>query len=359
MIKFDRHIFKQLLSITFFVLFVLICIFVLIDFSENSDEFVENGAEMAEIWDQYYLNYVPEMIRLMSPLAIFVACLIVTGRMTERLEIIALKASGVSLYRLVAPYLVFGIMLSLSVSYLDAYIIPNANAERIDFEKQYLSNSSERIDRGRIFRQESDDTIVSFNFFEASSNTGYQASIVKFDGDRIQRISSVNRIKWVDSTGTWNADRLRERTFQDGSYEETTTLDVAMELNLFPRDLARHSSDIYQLTYTDAFQYINSIERIGAGGVERPRTQLYNRIAYPVSIIVVCLIGFSIACVRRKGGRGFYIATGLAISIVYQAFMKIIEPFGYVGTFSPETAAFLPHGVFLLTGIIMLIFTRK
>jgi len=359
MIKFDRHIFKQLFTITVFVLFVLICIFVLIDFSENSDEFAENGAGMAEIWSSYYLNYVPEMIRLMSPLAIFVACLIVTGRMTERLEIIALKASGVSLYRLVAPYLFFGIMLSLSVSYLDAYIIPNANAERIEFEKQYLSSSAERIDRGRIFRQESENTIVSFNFFEASSNTGYQASIVKFDGDRIERISNVNRIQWVDSTDTWNADRLRERIFYGGSYEETDTMDVAMDLNLFPRDLARHSSDIYQLTYTDAFQYINSIERIGAGGIDRPKTQLYNRIAYPVSIVVVCLIGFSIASVRRKGGRGFYIATGLAISIIYQAFMKIIEPFGYVGTLTPETAAFLPHGVFLFIGVAMLIFTRK
>lgn len=359
MIKFDRHIFKQLLTITAFVLFVLICIFILIDFSENSDEFTENGAEMAEIWDQYYLNYVPEMIRLMSPLAIFVACLIVTGRMTERLEIIALKASGVSLYRLVAPYLVFGVLLSLSVSYLDAYIIPNANAERISFEKQYLGSSNERIDRGRIFRQESDDTVISFNFFEASSETGYQASIVKFDGDRIAQISNVNRLQWIDSTDTWQADRLRERIFHDGSYEETDTMDVAMDLNLYPRDLARHSSDIYQLTYPDALQYINSIERIGAGGVSRPQTQLYNRIAYPISIVVVCLIGFSIACVRRKGGRGFYIAVGLAISIVYQAFMKIIEPFGYVGTLSPEMAAFLPHSVFLVTGIVMLIFTRK
>ena len=61
MIKFDRHIFKQLLSITLFVLLVLICIFVLIDFSENSDEFAENGAEMGQIWNQYYLNYVTDV----------------------------------------------------------------------------------------------------------------------------------------------------------------------------------------------------------------------------------------------------------------------------------------------------------
>lgn len=357
--KFDRHIFRQLLTITVFVLFVLICIFTLIDFSENSDEFAEKGAEIGEIWSQYYLNYIPEMIRLMSPLAIFVACLIVTGRMTERLEIIALKASGVSLYRLVAPYLVFGILVSLSVSYLDASVIPTSNAERIEFEKQYLSSSNERIDRGRIFRQESDDTIISFNFFEASSNTGYQASIIKFEDDRVKRISNANRIEWIDSTSSWKVDRLRERIFSDESYIETDTMDVNLDLNLFPRDLARRSSDIYQLTYPEAFQYINSIERIGAGGTSLPRTQLYSRIVYPVSIFVVCLIGFSIACERRKGGRGFYIAAGLSISIIYLAFMKIIEPFGYAGALSPEMASFLPHSIFFIVGLILLILTRK
>lgn len=357
--KIDRHIFRELLSITIFVLFVLICIFILIDFSENSDEFSENGAELGQIWNQYYLNYIPEMIRLMSPLAIFVACLLVTGRMTERLEIIALKASGVSLYRLVAPYLVFGILLSLSVSYLDAYIIPDSNSERIEFEKQYMSSSNERIDRGRIFRQESDNTIISFNFFEASSNTGYQASIVEFDEDKVRRISNANRIQWVDSTSEWSADRLRERVFSDSSYVESDTVDVKMDLNLFPRDLARRSSDIYQLSYPDAFQYINSIERIGAGGTSLPRTQLYSRIAYPVSIFVVCLIGFSIAAERRKGGRGFYIAAGLSISIIYLAFMKILEPFGYVDTLTPQMASFLPHTIFFVIGIVLLILTRK
>ncbi|NBC28192.1 MAG: LptF/LptG family permease, partial [Bacteroidetes bacterium] len=254
--RFDRHIFLRLLTITLFVLIVLIFIFILIDFSENSDDFTDKGAELSEIWNLYYLNYIPEMIRLMSPLAVFVACLLLTGQMTERLEIIALKASGVSLYRLVVPYLIFGFLVGVSISYLDAYIIPDSNAERFEFENKYMGGQSDRIDRGKIFRQESDSTIVSFNFFEASSNTGYQASAVTFDDETVKRISNANRIQWVDSLSQWNADRLRVRTFVDGGYVETDTVDVVMDLNLYPRDLARRSSDIYQLTYPEAFQYI-------------------------------------------------------------------------------------------------------
>lgn len=357
--KIDRYIFSRLLTITLFVMVVLICIFILIDFSENSDDFTDKGAALADIWSLYYLNYIPEMIRLMSPLAVFIACLILTGRMTERLEIIALKASGVSLYRLVAPYLMFGILMGASVSYLDAYIIPASNAERIEFEKTYLGGGADRIDRGRIFRQDSDSTIVSFNFFEASSNTGYQASIVTFENDKVKRITNVNRIQWDDSLSVWNADRMRERIFTESNYIERDTVNVQLGLNLYPRDLARRSSDIYQLTYPEAFVYIESVERIGAGGTSLPRTQLFSRIAYPISIFVVCLLGFSIAAERRKGGRGFYIAAGLAISTIYLALMKIIEPFGYAGTLSPEFASFFPHLLFLTIGLILLILVKK
>lgn len=357
--RFDRHIFSRLFIVTIFVLVVLICIFILIDFSENSEDFTDKGAALSEIWSQYYLNYIPEMIRLMSPLAVFVACLILTGRMTERLEIIALKASGVSLYRLVIPYLLFGFLVGASVSYLDAYVIPTSNSERIEFEKEYMSGSSDRIDRGRIFRQESDSTIISFNFFEASTNTGYQASVVTFKGDKVRRISNANRIEWNDSLSVWKVDRLRERIFSGGSYVETDTMNVIMDLNLYPRDLARRSSDIYQLTYPEAFIYIESIERIGAGRTSLPQTQLYSRIAYPISVFVVCLIGFALAAERRRGGRGFYIASGLGISIIYLAFMKIIEPFGYAGTLTPEFASFFPHALFFLIGIILLVMTKK
>jgi len=357
--KLDRYIFFRLLTISVFVTGVLICIFILIDFSENSDDFIDRGAEIAVIWNEYYLNYIPEMVRLVSPLAVFVACLILTGQMTERLEITAIKASGISLYRLCIPYIFFGVMVGSIVSYLDAYVIPHSNAERIEFEGKYMTGASERIDRGSLYRQATDSSIISFNFFDPNSQIGYRATIVEFSDEDISRIMIANRIVWIDSTKTWRSDRYSEKVFHDTGFSLLDSTGVELNLNLYPRDLARRSSDIYQLTYPEAFQYIASIERIGAGGISLPLTQLYGRIAYPLSIFVVSLIGFAIATERRKGGKGFYIAAGLIISFIYLAFMKVIEPFGAAGTFSPEIAAFLPHLVFLIFGLGLLIYAKK
>src|SRR6056297_577310 len=357
--KLDRYILLRLLTITVFVLGLLIFIFILIDFSENSDNFADKGAEMAEIWSQYYLNYIPEMIRLVSPVAVLVACLVLTGQMTERLETTAIKASGISLYRLFVPYLMFGFAVAISVSYLDAFIIPNSNAERIAFERQYMSGKSDRIDRGATFRQDSDSTILHINFYEPSAQIGYSFTFVEFEKDRINRILTSNHLKWVDSTSTWMTNKAQHRVFKETGYEQFNTEDEEIDLNILPRDLSRRTSDIYQLTYPDAMEYIESIERIGAGGISLPRVQLYSRMAYPISIIVVCFIGFAIATERRKGGKGFYIAAGLSFSFIYLTAMKVIEPFGAAGVLTPEFAAFFPHLFFFVLGLFALIFAKK
>lgn len=357
--KLDRYIFLRLFTITFFMLAVLIFIFILIDFSENSDDFTDKGATLTEIWNLYYLNYVPEMTRLVSPVAVFVACLFLTAQMTERLEIIAIKASGISLYRLMVPYIVFGLTIAIVVSYLDAFIIPKSNAERIDFEQQYLSSSGDRIDRGSLFRHESDSTIIKINFFDASANRGYRTTLVEFSEDQIHRITNANRIAWDDSSGAWIADKINEKTFNGYELLERTADKEELNINLLPRDLARRTSDIYQLTYPEAIQYIQSIERIGAGGISLPMVQLFGRISYPVSIIVVCLIGFALATEKRKSGKGFYIAMGLAISFIYLSMMKVIEPFGAAGTISPTFAAIFPHAFFLTLGIGLLLMAKK
>ena len=341
------------------MLAVLICIFILIDFSENSDDFADKGATFAEIWKQYYLNYIPEMTRLVSPVAVFVACLFLTGQMTERLELIALKSSGVSLYRLLLPYLFFGICVAGLVSYLDGYVIPDANAERIAFEQEYMSRSGDRIDRGGIYRQDSENVIMNINFFDPNTNVGYRLNLVEFDGDRITRTVTANRIMWVDSTSSWITDRAQERVFQEIDFTETETERQHLDVNILPRDLARRTSDIYQLTYPKAIEYIQSIERIGAGGISLPKVQLYSRMAYPFSIIVVCLIGFALAAEKRKGGKGFYIASGLGISFVYLVMMKVIEPLGAAGSVSPIVAATFPHIFFLTIGLGLFILAKK
>ena len=353
----DRYIFTRLMAITIFSLIVLIFIFIIIDFSENSDDFTDLGATMAEIWGQYYLNYIPEMIRLVIPVAVFTACLFVTSQMADRLEISSLYAAGVSMYRLLVPYMIFGIICSFSLSAIDSNLIPKSNAKRIAFEKRYIKKKSEKVDKADIYRQLSPTSTLKVNYFDQNNNVAYRVELYDMEGDQLVRSISASRMTWNE--GKWYFEGINDKIFADSTYEQKYISSIDTTLNVFPQDLARSTSDIYQLTYVEARDYIASIERSGAGGIDMPRVQFYGRLVYPFSMIIVIMIGFVIAATKRKGGKGFTIAMGLVISFLYLSLMKIVEPFGHSGVLDPAFAAFTPHGLFFLVAIILLFRSPK
>lgn len=164
---------------------------------------------------------------------------------------------------------------------------------------------------------------------------------------------------WNEDESRWKLKTVIVREFSSSGYVESTISELDTTLSIYPRDLSRSTSDIYQLTYSEAIDYIDSIERSGAGNVNLPKVQFYGRLVYPLSIIIVIIVGFAVASVRRRGGKGLYLAAGLAISFLYLAFMKIAEPFGYYGTISPAIAASIAHISFFIVGLFLLISAKK
>ncbi|MDG5766674.1 LptF/LptG family permease [Balneolales bacterium ANBcel1] len=357
--KFDRLIFTRMLVITGFVTGLLIFIFIIIDFSENSGDFTDRGATLREIWYDYYLNYIPEMIRLVSPVAVFTACLWITSQMAARLEIVALRAAGVSLYRLLAPYLVFAVLMAGMVSYLDGYVVPASNAVRAEFEQRYIMNRTERLDRNRIFRQESPNRLMRINYYDIREKTGYRVSFYTFDNDKLVETMEAGRIIWKSDEQVWEIVNGTIKRFHGNGYEEITFDRRDTTLNLLPRDFGRTSSDVFQLTYPEIRNYLASIERSGAGGIAMPRVQFYGKLSYPFSIVIVTVIGVAIASIRHRGGRGVPLAAGLVISFLYLAMMKLAEPFGYTGAMDPLHAALFPHLFFLIVALAVLVGARK
>lgn len=357
--KIDRYIFRRLLSISLFFLFVLVIIYIILDFSQNSENFTDNGATLSVVFSQYYLNYIPEMARLVMPVAVFVACLYLTAQMAERLEIVALKATGVSIYRLAVPYLVFAFLAACVISYLDGYVIPEANAGRYQFEMKYLPGRSSQVDTNQIYRQESADRIFKIEYYDPQDSVALQSRVFTFDGDSIRETWYIPRMEWVHSREQWFMTDVRKETYSPTGFVRETIDTLHMRLNIYPRDLARRSSDIYQLTYPEAADYLAAIERSGTSGNSNPQIQFFGRLFYPFSIPIVTLIGFSFASERRKGGKGFYIAAGLGISFVYLVLMKVMEPFGSEGEIAPPLAVLIPHLSFLLVGIILLATAKK
>ncbi len=357
--RYDRYLILRLLTFVALVILVLLMIFIIVDFSEKTDDFTDRGAVMTEIIFRYYIPYIPEIVRLITPVAIFVAALYIAGQMSDRLEMAALRSAGLSYSRLILPYMVVALIGLTLVSLLDGFIVPPANRTRFAFEREYLNKRTTVGNRSQVFRQESPYAHMSVDFFDPVEQTGYRFRLHQFDEDGLREITESQRVIWIDSLSLWRLESADRQRFEKDRVNSEFLSVLDTNLTVLPRDLARSTSDIAMLTYDEAVDYIDSIERSGSGSLALPLTQLWGRILYPLSVIIVTFIGFTIGYERRKGGQGVPIAIGLSVSFVYLTLLKTIEPLGYAGVLSPFAAAFVPHALFAIGAVILVVTTRK
>ena len=321
---------------------------------------MDRGATLRQV-ARYYLNYTPEIIRLTSPLALFLSCVYLTGKLSQQFQLAALQTSGVSLYRILRPYLMVAIFTTGIIFWFNGWIVPETNKFVLDFEEKYLKDAPRVIETNDIHRQEGPGSVITVGFYDRSHDKAFRVVIEHFDSDNhLSRRIDASDMRWIDSLQVWRMRTPVVRTFdRHGTERRTVLVSLDTLLNLYPRDLARTERDVETMTIPLAGEYINELQRSGANGLGRPLVEYYGKFAYPFANLIVVMIGMPLAAVRRRGGQAVRLGLGLLVAFAYLTLQKIAEPFGYSGEISPLLVAWLPHVIFFTFGLIVLVRARK
>jgi len=362
MTRFDIHIMRRLLSCFFALVGVLIIFFIVLHYVEYVDDFFDRGATMKQVFYVYYPSYIPEIVKLTSPLAIFLACVYLTGKLAQSLQLTALQTSGVSLYRLLVPYLIVAITLTGFMFWFNGWVVPNTNRTVLEFEQQYLKDASQVVEVHDIHRQNQPGSFLTVGYYDRRSQVAHRVSLQHFDEEHrlLKRIDAPN-MTWIDSMAVWRIEQpvVREFRSMDGRERRSSAIRIDTTLRILPRDLARTVRDVESMTIPAAAEYIHDLEQSGAGNMGRTKVGYYAKFAYPAANLILALIGMPLAAVRRRGGQAVQMGLGLLVAFAYLAIIKLIEPFGYNGELPPLMAASIPHVFFFLLALVMLFKARK
>lgn len=360
MTTFERHIVERLLKGFFFFIGALIIFFIVLHWVEYSDDFLDGGATAVEVFTVFYPNYIPEIVRLTSPLALFLSCIYVTSTLAQELQLIALQTTGISLYRLMRPYVIVGLGVTAFMFGFNGWIVPRANDVVVRYENEYLPHGNQPTSTSEVHRRESPETILSVGYYDQERKRAYDVSLQRFDGPtRLASRLDAERMEWVDSLRTWRMEDVVHRTFNKEGLAEEKQSSVDTTLHIYPRDLARSQTDVAAMTIPNARNYLLALRRAGVGDLERPLVAYYNKFAYPFANLILVLIGVPLSSVRRRGGQATQFGIGLLTAFVYLSLQKLTEPFGYAGTLPPAVTAWLPHLAFAVISLLVLWRTRK
>lgn len=354
--KLDLYIIKKFIASYFFSIALIITIIVVFDVNEKIDNFIDHDAPIEKIITQYYLNYIPYIANMLSPLFVFISVIFFTSNLADNSEIIAMQSCGMSFNRLIRPYFISAAFIALLNFGLSSYVIPQGNKIKIDFEDQYVKKKkSEFVTNIQL---EVDTGVVAYiERYETGARTGYNFSLDKFKGKQL--VSHLTALKIEYDSAENNRWIIHEYTLRqlDGVKEQLTRgirLDSVIDMS--PEDFLLLKGQEETMTSPQLSRYIEKQKRRGVGNLKVFEIEYYKRIAMSFASFILTLIGLSLSSRKIKGGMGVNLGIGLALSFGYILFQSLSATFSASGAMPSIVAVWLPNVVFTFIAIYLYLY---
>jgi LPS export ABC transporter permease LptG len=344
----DFGVYLTMIAGTFVMLLLVFTLFELLG------DILRNGASVLTV-GEYLLNVTPYFLYFpIAPLSMLLAVLVTFGLLQRSNEITAIKATGISLYRIVVPVLVAASVVAGVLFLSDQLYLPYTNKRQDALRNRIKGKPAQtylRPDRKWIFGQHSD--IYYYQFFDPDRNVFGGISVYRFDRHTFQitnRISA-ERAHWSDPMGRWVYEQGWERDLNGATIQNYRKFDVATfpELTEAPGYFKKEVKQSSEMSYEELRRYIHDLEQSGFD-VVRLRVQLQKKIAYPLITLVMAILAVPFALSAGKRGALAGVATAIGIGVVYWTISGLFEAMGNLSQLPPAVAAWSPDLVFGFIG---------
>lgn len=332
---------------------IFIAIAVVFDISEKVDDFLRTNAPIKAILFKYYINFIPYYVGLLSPLLIFIAAIFFTSRMANNTEIVAILCGGVSFRRLLYPYFVTSLFLSILSFFFNSFTIPNSNKERVEFENVYINNKYVYKERN-IHMQLDDSTYAYMESYNNQEGMGYRFSLEKFRGKNLVYKLMSDQIRWDSTKKNWNvmSYSIKRINGLQESMEIGASKDTVLAMS--PSDFERKDNSIGSLTTPELKEYIAKERKRGASGIEAYEVEFYKRYSMPFSTFILVLIAVALCSRKVRGGVGAQLGIGIGSSFTFIMLMQFTTTFALKGGLHPAVSVWIPNVIFGIYGLYLL-----
>ncbi len=319
---------------------------------------------------QVFLLKLPYFIGLSFPMSMLLSCLTVYGRLSSDSELVALRSCGVSIYRLIAPAIIMGLIVTGITFAFNEAIVPAANRQASETLDTALNRKEPSFQEQNIFYQEYRDVSLPDGARASELSRIFYAK--QFDGQRMKGLTildfsqdGLNQIVASESA-LWNTDQKTWDFFNgtiyvvapDGSYRNIIRfVQQQIQLPRTPLDIAQTSLDPGEMNIAQIREYLSLMSQTGNQKEIRKLTlRIDQKMAFPFACLVFGLVGATLGTQPRRGvGRGTSFGISLVLIVSYYLFISICEALYQFDILSSFLAGWLPTLIGLVFGGILLV----
>ena len=346
--RLDWYIIKKFIGTYFFSIILIISIAIVFDVNEHLAKFTQYHAPLKAIVFDYYANFIPYFANLFSPLFVFISVIFFTSKLAGSSEIIAMLAAGVSFKRLMRPYMMSCVFISLLSYYLSAYVIPHGTIIRQNFETTY-KNKKKNTAADNVQLQVGQGVIAYIQHYDNTSKKGYGFSLDKFENKKLVSHMTATDIQYdtiSDTKYKWKVRNWKIRQLKGLREHITSGAQRDTVIIMEPADLVYSKGQQETFTSPELYDYISKQIDRGSSNVVQYQVEYHKRIAASFASFILTIIGLSLSSRKRKGGMGLYLGIGLALSFTYIMLQTISSTFAINASFPPMLAAWTPNIIF-------------
>ncbi len=356
----DRYIAIRYLSAFLFGTIAFIALFVLIDLIEHIDDFIDRKLTLVPIV-AYYGYFLPEILKLIIPISGLLSALFVTGALSKQMELTAMKSGGISLYRMLVPFLAIALLITLLDFYLSGWLVPQTTREKQRFESVNLGkNFWVGGSRSNVNVMDSPARLVSIGYYDDYIKTCYSLGVQQFEGKRLLWRVDAERMKFDTTAQKWLIESGYVRVME-GEKEHIARFEMldTLEFSFTAKELGESTQALELMTLPEHRAFLKARERGGFESSDEAIVKYHTKLSFPFACLIVILIGVPLSAQKKRSGIALEAGISILVGFLYMGVQQVFGTLGYKGAVNPILAAWMPNMIFFAVGLYMLFKAQK
>ncbi len=307
---------------------------------------------------QIFIFRLPSVVVYIFPMATLLAALLAFSRLSKDSEIIAFRASGISLYRLMAAVLAFGFIVSVVTLAFYEIVVPESNKAVKNLMLQTATNKAPKIEEN-IFVPEMEHGALKRIFYAQRMKGGEMEGVVvsEFSGGRLAQIINAKTAEWKKDLNQWLFKKGTVYLLSDsGEYKHLIKFDEQyITIKYTPADLSMGDKSPDDMNISELKSFIELKEKMGIKVIDF-KIQLNMKMAIPFASLVFALLGAPLGLSPRRATSSVGLGLSIIVIFIYYVLMFASMALGELEWLSPALSAWMPN--FVTFGIGYYILSR-
>jgi len=355
----SKYIFKEFISLVAGALIGILVVYLCVEFLQKADKLIKFKAPMVQV-AKYFLYGIPGMISMSLPMATLIASVLALGNLSRHNEIIAMRASGVSLVKIITPLLAGGMLVS-AIGFINNEIIMPIYSSKANYIRNVeIEKKQQRVmfQQTKLWLRGPDNSIANIELVAPNHQEMLGLNIYKLTPDfRVRERIKAGSLVWEN--GAWRLKHSLTFTTDGDAMRSRPSDDEIFNIVENPDNLGMIVKNSEEMSFTEMWNYVKRLKASGYKAAQY-EVDLHSKLAFPLASLLMVMISipFSIHKVRGGGAaKGFAIA--IAIAFFYWTLASVGQSLGRSGFLPPSIAAWFANILFSAVAIIVLIRMQK